>query len=87
VRELSTEEKSQTTINRIEISFPLRLEEKSSHGKNTTYNKFFCLIPVVNSYFEGWSTLSNMPLISTEEMEPGQFMDSFEVKSKYSIMW
>jgi hypothetical protein len=39
------------------------------------------LIPVINSYFEGWSTLSNMPLISAEEIEPGLFMDSFEVKN------
>jgi hypothetical protein len=47
----------------------------------------FCLIPVINSYFEGWGTLSNMPLISTEEMEPGLFMDSFEVKSSGSAQF
>jgi hypothetical protein len=47
----------------------------------------FCFIPVLNSYFEGWGTLSNMPLISTEEMEPGLFMDSFEVKSSGSAQF
>jgi hypothetical protein len=31
--------KSQTTINRRQITFSLRLQEKSSHGKNTTHSE------------------------------------------------